>query len=101
MIKDKGGIRNQFHHVVDIAPTLLEATGIPLPEVVDGIKQNPMDGVSMLYTFDEKNADAPSTHKTQYFEMIGDHAIYHDGWILSSKVMRVPWDNSGNGRQAP
>jgi len=50
---------------------------------------------------DEKNADAPSTHKTQYFEMIGDHAIYHDGWILSSKVMRVPWDNSGTADKRP
>ena len=101
VIKDKGGIRNQFHHVVDIAPTILEATGVGLPEIVDGIKQNPMDGVSMMYTFDEKNADAPSTHKTQYFEMIGDHAIYHDGWILSSKVMRVPWDNSGTADKDP
>ena len=95
VIKDEGGIRHQFHHVVDIAPTILEVTGIPLPEVIDGIKQNPMEGVSMAYTFDKKNADAPSTHKTQYFEMIGDHAIYHDGWILSSRVMRPPWDNSG------
>jgi arylsulfatase A-like enzyme len=101
VIKDKGGIRNQFHHVVDIAPTLLEATGIQLPEVIDGIKQNPMEGTSMVYTFNEKNADAPSTHKTQYFEMIGDHAIYHDGWILSTKVMRVPWDNSGTADHDP
>jgi len=101
VIKDKGGIRNQFHHVVDIAPTILEATGIPLPEVVDGIKQNPMEGVSMAYTFDKKNVDAPSTHKTQYFEMIGDRAIYHDGWILSTKVMRAPWDNSGKGNKDP
>jgi arylsulfatase len=101
VIKDKGGIRNQFHHVVDIAPTILEATGITLPEVIDGIKQNPMEGVSMAYSFDEKNADAPSTHKTQYFEMIGDRAIYHDGWILSTKVMRVPWDNSGTADKDP
>jgi len=100
-IKDKGGIRHQFHHVVDIAPTLLEATRIPLPEVVDGIEQKPMEGSSLVYTFDEKNADAPSTHKTQYFEMIGDHAIYHDGWILSTKVMRVPWDNSGTADKDP
>ena len=101
VIKDKGGIRNQFHHVIDIAPTILEATGIPLPEEVDGIKQNPMDGVSMMYTFDEKNADAPSTRKTQYFEMIGDHAIYHDGWMLSTKVVRLPWDNSGKADKNP
>jgi arylsulfatase A-like enzyme len=101
VIKDKGGVRNQFHHVVDIAPTILEATGIALPKEIDGIEQTPMDGVSMLYTFDKKNADAPSTHKTQYFEMIGDRAIYHDGWILSTKVMRVPWDNSGTADKDP
>jgi arylsulfatase len=101
VIKDKGGIRNQFHHVVDIAPTILDVTGIPLPDEIDGIKQNPMEGVSMAYTFDKQNADAPSTHKTQYFEMIGDRAIYHDGWILSTKVMRLPWDNSGKGNHDP
>jgi len=101
VIKDKGGIRNQFHHVVDIAPTILDVTGIPLPDEIDGIKQNPMEGVSMASTFDRKNTDAPSTHKTQYFEMIGDRAIYHDGWILSTKVMRVPWDNSGKGNHDP
>ena len=101
VIKDKGGVRNQFHHVIDIAPTILEAVGIPQPEEVEGIKQNPMDGVSMLYTFDEKNVDAPSTRKTQYFEIAGDHAIYHDGWILSTKVMRVPWDNSGTADKHP
>ncbi len=63
--------------------------------MVDGIKQSPIEGVSMMYTFDKKNANAPSTHKTQYFEMMGDHAIYHDGWIASTKVMRPPWDISG------
>jgi len=101
VIKDKGGIRNQFHHVIDIMPTILEAAGIPLPEEIDGIKQKPMDGTSMMYTFDKKNENAPSTRKTQYFEMIGDRAIYHDGWILSTKVMRVPWDNSGKGNHDP
>ena len=101
VIKDRGGIRNQFHHVVDVVPTILEATGIPMAEEIDGIEQQPMDGVSMLYTFDEKNTDAPSMHKTQYFEMIGDRAIYHDGWILSTKVMRVPWDNSGTADKDP
>jgi arylsulfatase len=60
-----------------------------------------MDGVSMMYTFDEKNAEAPSTRKTQYFEMIGDHAIYHDGWMLSTKVVRLPWDNSGKADKNP
>jgi len=101
VIKDKGGIRNQFHHVIDIMPTVLEAANIKQPEMVDGIKQKPIQGTSMLYTFDKKNADAPSTHKTQYFEMVGDHAIYHDGWILSSKVMRPPWDNSGKNYGDP
>ncbi len=101
VIKDKGGIRNQFHHVIDILPTILEAAKIKQPEMVDGIKQKPIQGVSMLYTFDQKNAKALSTHKTQYFEMVGDHAIYHDGWMLSSKVMRPPWDNSGKNYGAP
>jgi len=91
VIKEKGGIRNQFHHVIDIAPTLLEASGVRQPDYVDGIKQSPMEGVSMLYTFDKKNQKAPSPHKTQYFEMFGDRALYHDGWIASTKVMRPPW----------
>jgi hypothetical protein len=95
VITDEGGIRHQFHHVIDIVPTILEATGIRAPEVVDGIKQSPIEGVSMMYTFDAKNANAPSTHTTQYFEMMGDHAMYHDGWIASTKVMRPPWDISG------
>ncbi|MEI6705649.1 MAG: arylsulfatase [Methylococcales bacterium] len=91
VIKDKGGIRNQFHHVIDIVPTILEAAQIKQPEVVDGIKQSPIEGVSLAYTFDKANADVPSKHKTQYFEMFGDHAIYHEGWIASTKVMRPPW----------
>jgi arylsulfatase A-like enzyme len=91
MIKDAGGIRNQFHHVIDITPTILEASGIAQPEYVDGIKQSPIEGVSIMYTFDKANANAPSTHKTQYFEMFADRAIYHDGWMASTKVMRPPW----------
>jgi arylsulfatase A-like enzyme len=98
VITDKGGIRHQFHHVIDIVPTILEATGIRAPDVVDGIKQRPIEGVSMVYTFAAKNANAPSTHTTQYFEMMCDHAIYHDGWIASTKVMRPPWNlQSGLG----
>ena len=100
-ITDKGGIRNQFHHIIDIMPTILEATGIPAPDVVDGIPQKPIEGVSMVYTFDKANANAPSTHHTQYFEMMGDHAIYHDGWIASTKVMRPPWDVAGPVSQDP
>jgi arylsulfatase len=91
VIKDKGGIRHQFHHVIDIVPTILEAAQLKQPEVVDGIKQSPIEGVSLAYTFDKANADVPSKHKTQYFEMMGDHAIYHEGWIASTKVMRPPW----------
>src|SRR6516225_4905981 len=100
-IKDKGGIRNQFHHFIDIVPTILEATGIKAPSVVDGIPQKPVEGVSMMYSFDAKNANAPSPHHTQYFEMMGDHAIYHDGWIASTKVMRPPWNVAGAVSQDP
>jgi len=94
-IKDKGGIRSQFHHVIDIVPTILEAADIRAPTVVDGIPQKPIEGVSMIYTFDKANAKVPSRHHTQYFEMFGDHAIYHEGWIASTKVMRPPWETFG------
>jgi arylsulfatase A-like enzyme len=90
-IKDVGGIRTQFHHVIDIVPTILEVTGIKTPEQVDGIKQKPIEGVSMAYTFDSANADAPSKHDTQYFEMVGNRAIYHDGWIASTTHPAAPW----------
>ncbi|MFZ0296559.1 MAG: sulfatase-like hydrolase/transferase, partial [Candidatus Sulfotelmatobacter sp.] len=90
-IKDVGGIRTQFHHVIDIVPTILEATGIKAPEEVDGIKQKPMEGVSMVYTFDKANANAPSTRTTQYFELAGNRAIYHDGWIASTTPPAPPW----------
>ena len=96
-IKDVGGIRTQFHHVIDIVPTILEACKINQPEKVDGITQTPIEGVSMIYTFDKANADEPSRHKTQYFEMMGDHAIYHEGWIASTKVVRPPWEIIGAG----
>ena len=73
-IKDVGGIRTQFHHMIDIVPTILEATGIQAPEMVNGIKQKPIEGVSMAYTFDKANANAPSKRDTQYFEMFGNRA---------------------------
>ncbi|WP_291174978.1 arylsulfatase [Gimesia sp.] len=90
-IKDKGGLRDQFVHVIDYVPTLLEVTGISAPQYVDGIKQRPVEGTSFAYTFDKKNAKAPSRHKTQYFEMMGQWAMYHDGWFMSTKVNRAPW----------
>jgi arylsulfatase len=90
-ITDVGGIRPQFHHVIDIVPTILEATGIKAPDVVNGIKQKPIEGVSMVYTFDKANANAPSKHQTQYFEMVGNRAIYHDGWIASTTPPAAPW----------
>src|SRR5277367_1773875 len=90
-ITDKGGIRWQFHHFIDIAPTLLEVTGIPAPVMVDGIAQRPIEGVSMAYTFDKANANAPSTHHTQYFEMLSVQGLYNDGWMLSADPIRAPW----------
>jgi arylsulfatase len=88
-IRDAGGLRPQFHHVIDIAPTILEATGIPEPRVVNGIPQHPMEGVSLIYTIDQ--ASAPSTHTTQYFEIGGNRGVYHDGWFAGT-VHRAPWE---------
>ncbi|NKL13841.1 sulfatase-like hydrolase/transferase [Rhizobium leguminosarum bv. viciae] len=93
-IKDPGGVRNQFHHVIDIVPTILEATGIRAPDAVNGITQTPIEGVSLADTFDKANADAPSKHSTQYFEMFGNRAIYHDGWIASTLPYREPWNGT-------
>jgi arylsulfatase A-like enzyme len=90
-ITDVGGIRTQFHHMIDIVPTLLEATGIKAPELVNGILQKPIEGVSLAYTFDKANANAPSKHDTQYFEMVGNRAIYHDGWIAATTPPSPPW----------
>jgi arylsulfatase len=94
-ITDKGGIRWQFHHVIDIVPTILEVTGIPAPNMVDGIGQKPIEGVSMAYSFDKANADTASTHKTQYFEMMGVQGLYNDGWMLSAVPKRPPWELLG------
>lgn len=90
-IKDAGGIRNQFHHMIDIAPTILEACGLKEPTRVNGIEQRPMEGVSMAYTWDKANANAPSRRPTQYFEMFANRAIYHDGWIASTTPPAPPW----------
>ncbi len=100
-IKDTGGIRNQFHHIIDVVPTILEVTGIRAPESVDGIPQAPIEGTSFAYTFDAANANAPSRRKTQYFEMFGDHALYHEGWIASTKVTRAPWETFGAANPDP
>ena len=102
-IKDKGGIRWQFHHVIDIVPTILEITGIPAPVMVDGVAQKPMEGVSMVYTFDKSAAGfpAPSRHKMQYFEMMGVQGLYNDGWMLSAVPVRPPWQLLGTAIQDP
>ncbi len=91
-INDPGGIRTQFHHIIDIVPTILDATGIQAPVMVNGVEQKPIEGVSMAYTFDKANANAPSTRSTQYFEMVGNRAIYHDGWLAATTPPLPPWD---------
>ncbi|NLS02744.1 arylsulfatase [Rhizobium sp. P32RR-XVIII] len=93
-ITDVGGIRRQFHHFIDMAPTILEAAGIPAPDTIDGIKQSPIEGVSMMYTWDKANANAPTRHATQYFEMLGNRAIFHDGWIAATTPATLPWELS-------
>ena len=100
-IKDAGGLREQFCHVIDIVPTILEVSGVAAPEAVDGIKQAPIEGTSLAYTFDAKNAEAPSQHTTQYFEMMGQWALYHEGWLLSTKVNRAPWEAFGAANPDP
>jgi arylsulfatase len=88
-IKSKGEVRSQFHHVIDVAPTIYEAAGIPIPKMVYGIQQRPMEGVSMVYSFDK--ATAPEARKTQYFEMIGNRGIYHEGWFAGT-IHKAPWE---------
>ena len=100
-IKDKGALRQQFIHVIDVVPTILEAAGIRAPDMVDGIKQKPIEGTSFAYTFDAANANAPSRHTTQYFEMMGQWALYKDGWFLSTKVNRAPWQAFGAANEDP
>ena len=90
-INDAGGIRRQFHHVIDIVPTILEVAGIPAPDTIDGIKQRAMDGVSMAYTWDKTNATAPTRRPTQYFEMLGNRAIYQEGWVAATTPANLPW----------
>jgi arylsulfatase len=88
-VTSKGELRTQFSHVIDVAPTVLEAVGLPEPKVVSGTPQVPMDGVSLLYAFDD--AAAADRHTTQYFEIAGNRAIYHDGW-LAGTIHKAPWE---------
>ena len=87
-IKAKGEIRSQFHHVIDVAPTILEAAGLPEPVSVNGVQQDPLEGVSMLYSLND--AKAAERHETQYFEMFGNRGIYHKGWTAVTKHV-TPW----------
>ena len=93
-INDKGGIRRQFSHVIDVMPTILEAVGIEQPDTINGIKQIPIEGVSMAYTWDKTNANAKTRHTTQYFEMLGNRSIYHDGWVAATTPVTLPWELS-------
>lgn len=88
-MKSKGEVRTQFTHVIDVAPTILEATKLPEPKKVNGVPQRPMDGVSMVYTFDDANSK--ERHTTQYFEMFGNRALYHDGWFART-IHKAPWE---------
>ncbi len=101
VITDKGGLRNQFMHVIDVVPTILEAAGISAPKTVDGIAQSPIEGTSFAYTFAPKAAKEPSRHKIQYFEMMGQWALYNDGWLLSTQVNRAPWEAFGPANPDP
>lgn len=91
-IESAGEIRQQFHHVIDVPPTVLEAAGIPFPTAVNGVQQEPLHGVSMAYSFDD--ADAAERHETQYFEMMCNRGIYHKGWTAVTKHA-TPWEFSG------
>ena len=98
-IKDPGAVRSQFSHVNDIVPTILEAASLPEPETINGFKQVPMNGKSLLYTLN--NPDAPEQHKTQYFEVIANQGVYHDGWIANSTPKRLPWEGRGPSNPDP
>ncbi len=94
-IKEKGGLRSQFSHVIDIAPTILEAAGIPEPDIYNGIAQKPMEGTSLVYTFERGAATTPERHTIQYFEMLGHRALYKDGMMASAFHNRLPWITAG------
>jgi Sulfatase len=93
-IKEHGGVRRQFHHVIDLVPTILEAAHVTAPAELNGVAQKPIEGISMAYSFDDANA---REHRhTQYFEMFGNRALYHDGWIAVARHGRLPWENAGS-----
>jgi arylsulfatase A-like enzyme len=94
-IPDVGATRLQFHHVIDVVPTILDVIGIAEPTMIDGVAQKPIEGLSMAYTFNRESADAKSARTTQYFEMLGNRAIYHEGWIASCRHGRLPWVTRG------
>jgi len=98
-IKDNGGLRSQFHHVIDITPTILDVCNVKIPTMVNGVTQKPMDGVSMRYSFDKK--DEPSHRTTQYFELVANRAIYHDSWMASTTPFRKPWQTVGGVSKDP
>ena len=82
-------MRTQFHHVIDVAPTILEAAGLPEPTFVEGVQQSPMEGTSMLYSFNDGSAE--DRHTIQYFEMFGNRGIYYDGWTAVTRHS-IPWE---------
>ncbi|TFV64277.1 arylsulfatase [Geodermatophilus sp. DF01-2] len=98
-ISDVGGLRSQFAHVNDIAPTILEVAGVPLPSHVRGVAQTPMDGTSLAYSWDD--AAAPERHRTQYFEVFGHRSIYSDGWLASAYHGGLPWGVGRAGEDRP
>lgn len=98
-IKDHGGFRHQFCHVIDIVPTIYEAAGLTVPKTIDGVDQKPLEGTSLVYTFDD--ASAAARHTTQYFEMCGNRALYKDGWIASTTPLRLPWVVAVGSEQNP
>lgn len=91
-ITDKGGLRSQFHHIIDVVPTILEAAGVPQPRLVNGVTQKPIEGTSMTYTFD--SANAPGRRRVQYFELLGNRGIYKDGWMATTRH-GTPWKTAG------
>ena len=94
MMNKTGGVRSQFSHVTDITPTILDVTGVKFPDVLNGVEQKPLEGSSLVYAFN--NAEAPTQHAVQYFEMMANRGIYKDGWMASTTPARVPWVNYGS-----